>query len=143
MKFNPNVASSRRKSRKAHFSAHSEARRKIMSAHLSKELREKYNVRSMPIRKDDEVVIARGTHKDRTGKVITVYRRKYVIHVAGLTKDKQNGAPVQVGVQPSNCTITKLKIDKSRQAILDRKNRTSADKGKYSEPKEPVMNQVD
>jgi hypothetical protein len=39
------LASSRRKSRKAHFSAPSSERRVIMSAPLSKELREKYNVR--------------------------------------------------------------------------------------------------
>ena len=38
------LASSRRKSRKAHFSAGSTIRRNIMSAPLSKELREKYNV---------------------------------------------------------------------------------------------------
>lgn len=38
------VSSSRRKSRKAHFSAPSSVRRVIMSAPLSKELREKYNV---------------------------------------------------------------------------------------------------
>ena len=39
------VASSRRKSRAAHFQAPSSVRRTIMSAPLSKELREKYNVR--------------------------------------------------------------------------------------------------
>ena len=38
------ISSSRRKSRKAHFSAPSSIRRNIMSAPLSKELREKYNV---------------------------------------------------------------------------------------------------
>jgi len=31
-----------------------------MSAHLSKDLKTKYNARSMPIRKDDEVLIVRG-----------------------------------------------------------------------------------
>jgi len=40
--------SSRRKARKAHFSAPSSVRRVIMSAPLSKELREKYNVCSVP-----------------------------------------------------------------------------------------------
>jgi ribosomal protein uL24 len=38
------VSSSRRKCRKAHFSATSDLRRKIMSAPLSKELREKHSV---------------------------------------------------------------------------------------------------
>ena len=51
MKRNPFVASSRRKSRKRHFNAPSHIRRKMMSAPLSKELKAKYGVRSMPIRK--------------------------------------------------------------------------------------------
>jgi hypothetical protein len=42
----PALHSSRRKSRKAHFTAPSSVRRTIMSAPLSKELREKYNVRN-------------------------------------------------------------------------------------------------
>jgi large subunit ribosomal protein L26e len=48
------VSSSRRKSRKAHISAPSTVRRKIVSARLSAELRNKYGVRAMPIRKEDE-----------------------------------------------------------------------------------------
>ena len=38
------ISSSRRKSRKAHFSAPSSVRRKIMSSSLSKELRNKHTV---------------------------------------------------------------------------------------------------
>jgi large subunit ribosomal protein L26e len=45
MKFSRDVSSSARKSRKAHFTAPSNVRRKIMSSALSKELREKYNVK--------------------------------------------------------------------------------------------------
>lgn len=58
MKFNKQVSSSRRKNRKRHFQAPSHIRRKLMSAPLSKELRTKHNVRAMPIRKDDEVVVS-------------------------------------------------------------------------------------
>ena len=73
MKFNPRVSSSRRKNRKRHFAASSVLRRKIMSAPLSKDLRTKYNVRSMPIRKEDEVVVVRGHYKGQAaGKVIQV-----------------------------------------------------------------------
>ena len=60
MKFNKLVSSSRRKNRKRHFNAPSHIRRKLMSSPLSKELRQKYNVRSIPIRKDDEVQVNRG-----------------------------------------------------------------------------------
>src|SRR4051812_17623568 len=80
MKQSDAVTSSRRKCRKAHFSAPSSVRRKIMSANLSKENREKYKCRSLPIRKDDEVEIVRGSSKGKTGRVVSVYRRKFVIH---------------------------------------------------------------
>ncbi|CAK7209529.1 60S ribosomal protein L26A [Sporothrix curviconia] len=114
------IHSSRRKSRKAHFTAPSSVRRNIMSAPLSKELREKYNVRSIPIRKDDEVQIVRGSHKDKEGKVTSVYRLKYVIHVERVTRDKASGQSVPLGIHPSNVVITKLKLDKDRESILAR-----------------------
>ncbi|GBE82201.1 60S ribosomal protein [Sparassis crispa] len=123
MKFNPDVSSSRRKSRKAHFSAPSSIRRKIMSSGLSKELRSKYNTRSLPIRKDDEVRIVRGKYKGREGKVTQVYRKKWVIHVDRVQRDKSNGATVSIGIHPSNVVITTIKLDKDRRAILDRKDR--------------------
>merc|ERR1712194_348092 len=117
-------SSSRRKARKAHFTATSVQRRKIMSASLSKELQAKYNIRSIPVRKDDEEMVVRGIYKNREGKVMACYRQKYVIHVERITRDKANGAQVNVGIQPSNCIITKLKLDKDRKAILDRKDRS-------------------
>jgi large subunit ribosomal protein L26e len=57
MKLNTRVTASRRKNRKRHFSAPSHIRRKLMTAPLSKELKQKYNVRNIPIRKDDEVQV--------------------------------------------------------------------------------------
>merc|ERR1712220_38737 len=135
MKFSPNVSASRRKSRKAHFSAPSSVRRKIMSSHLNKDLAQKYHVKSMPIRKDDEVIVVRGSNRGREGKVIQVYRKKYVIHIERVTREKSNGSTVNVGIHPSNVMITKLKLDKDRRAILDRKDTTkelAKGKGKYS-----------
>ncbi|KJZ80181.1 60S ribosomal protein L26 [Hirsutella minnesotensis 3608] len=119
-KVSNSVASSRRKSRAAHFKAPSSQRRVIMSAPLSKELREKYNVRSIPVRKDDEVTIVRGSNKGREGKVTSVYRLKYVIHVERVTRDKASGQSVPLGIHPSNVVITKLKLDKDREDILAR-----------------------
>ncbi|OJD11946.1 ribosomal protein L24 [Blastomyces percursus] len=119
-KVNGELSSSRRKSRKAHFSASSGERRVIMSAPLSKELREKHNVRSIPIRKDDEVTIVRGSNKGREGKITSVYRLKYVVHVERVTRDKSNGQSIPIGIHPSKVVITKLKIDKDRESILER-----------------------
>jgi ribosomal protein uL24 len=68
------IASDRRKSRKAHFGASSGEKRKIMSSPLSKALRAEHGARSIPIRKGDEVLIARGKYKGREGKVTQVGR---------------------------------------------------------------------
>lgn len=108
-----------------------------MSAALSKELRKKYGVRSLPIRRDDEVTVVRGQHKV-SGKVTCCYRRKYVIHIERLTLDKPNGQSVNIGIHPSNCVITKLKLDKDRLALLERK-RAGAQAGKGKLTQEDVQ----
>ncbi|VDP57923.1 unnamed protein product [Schistosoma mattheei] len=103
MKFNKHVSSSRRKARKRYFNAPSHIRRRLMSAPLSKELRSKYKVRSMPIRKGDEVQIVRGERKD---------------------------------LNPAKVVIHKLKLDKDRRSLLERKaagKLAGQDKNKYTE----------
>merc|ERR1712226_450548 len=145
MKYSTRVSSSRRKSRKAHFTAPSSVRRKLMSAPLSAELRQKYGVRAVPIRKDDEVQVVRGTYKQREGKVVQCYRRKWVIHVERITREKVNGATVNVGIDPSKVIITKLKLDKDRKALLERKKGASTEKGKgkFTEEEIKAMQDVD
>nr|XP_058139491.1 large ribosomal subunit protein uL24 isoform X1 [Dasypus novemcinctus] len=137
MKFNPFVTSDRSKNRKRHFNAPSHIRRKIMSSPLSKELRQKYNVRSMPIRKDDEVQVVRGHYKgQQIGKVVQVYRKKYVIYIERVQREKANGTTVHVGIHPSKVVITRLKLDKDRKKILERKAKSrqvGKEKGKYKE----------
>ena len=49
-------------------------------------------VRAVPIRKDDEVLIKRGKFNTQEGKVMAVYRKKFVIHVERMTKEKANSA---------------------------------------------------
>nr|CAJ17321.1 ribosomal protein L26e [Cephalota litorea] len=139
MKFNRLVTSSRRKNRKRHFTAPSHIRRRLMSAPLSKELRQKYGVRTMPIRKDDEVQVVRGHYKgQQVGKIVQVYRKKFVVYIERIQREKANGASVYVGIHPSKCVIVKLKMDKDRKKIIDRraKGRQAAlgkDKGKYTD----------
>ncbi|CAA7406914.1 unnamed protein product [Spirodela intermedia] len=106
--------------------APSSVRRVLLSAPLSSDLRTKYNVRSMPVRKDNEVQVVRGTYKGREGKV-----------VQRITREKVNGSTVNVGINPSKVVVTKLKLDKDRKALLDRKARgrasaTDKAKGKFS-----------
>ena len=67
--------------------------------------------------------ITRGKYKGRDGKVTQVYRKKWVIHIDRVQRDKSNGASVPIGIHPSKVVITQIKLDKDRRAILDRKDR--------------------
>jgi len=47
--------------------------------------------------------IVRGHFKgQQVGKVIQVYRKKYVIHIERIQREKANGASIHVGIHPSN-----------------------------------------
>ena len=100
MKYNKSVSSSRRKQRKRHFSAPSSVRRVLMSAPLSKDLKAKHNVRSMPIRKDDEVLITKGHYKGQpAAKVTGVSYRERVreLHIDKVTEIRFTGVQKEVG----------------------------------------------
>ena len=59
-----------------------------------------------------------------------------MIHIERIQRDKANGATVSVGIHPSKVEIVKLKLDKDRKAILERKDRkrlTEKGKGKHTE----------
>lgn len=121
MKQSAGVSSSRSKSRKAHFQAPSSVRHTIMSAPLSKELREKYKVRSLPVRKDDVVKVTRGSNKDREGKITAVYRLKYAVHVEKIAKENAQHRSVPFNLAASNLVITSLKLDNDRKNVILRK----------------------
>ena len=63
MEFNPFVISDQSENHKRHFKSPFHIHRKIMSSPRPKLLRQKYNLRSVPIRKDDEVQVLRGHYK--------------------------------------------------------------------------------
>lgn len=138
-KMNKLVSSSRRVNRRKHFNAPSHIRRRIMTAPLCKDLRSKYGVRNIPVRKDDEVQVVRGHNKgQQVGKVIQCYRKKYVLYIERIQREKANGASVYVGIHPSKVQIVKLKMDKDRKKILERraKGKQLAEgkaKGKHTE----------
>jgi len=113
-----------RKQRKFLFNAPLHLRRKIMSAHLSKELKEKYHMRSFPVRKGDEVEIMRGEHKKKKGKITRVDTKKYRVYVEGVTIKKTEGTERQVAIHPSNLRIITLNLDdKKRIKSFERRHK--------------------
>jgi large subunit ribosomal protein L26e len=118
MKRSNKVSSSRRVQRKRLLSAPSSERRKLMSIRLSKELRQKHKVRNLPVKRNDVVKILKGKLKNRSGKVVSVYRRRWAIHIDKLTKDKANGQAIHIPIRPSNCIIEQLQLDKDRNELI-------------------------
>ena len=119
-----------------------------MSSPLSTELRNKHGIRSLPVRKDDEVTILSGEFKGREGKVVQVYRLKYCIYVEKVTREKANGATVHVPIRACKVAINKLRLDRARKALIERKAKgraaaAGADKNKFTESGVSPMSTVD
>jgi large subunit ribosomal protein L24 len=111
-----------RKQRKFLFKAPLHLRRKMLAAHLSKELKEKYKRRSLPVRVGDEVEIMRGEFKKKRGKIVKVDLKKYKVYVEGITRKTSTGTEKLVPIHPSNLRIINLNLaDKWRVKILERK----------------------
>lgn len=121
MKFNNKKTMSRRKNRKTHFSSKGEERRKRMSSRLSKDLRERYGFKSVPIRTNDKVEVTAGKFKGKTGKVVCVKRKKYRVYVDSCEASKVNGHRVKVGIDASNLKIQELYLGNSRAEALEKK----------------------
>lgn len=114
------VSKKPRKQRKKIYSAPIHVRKKFVSAHLSRELVEKFRRRSLPVRKGDKVRILRGDFKNHEGEVTRVDRKRGRIYVEGVTVTKADGSAVPRPVHPSNVMIIELAQDKWREKILKR-----------------------
>ncbi|HIE34024.1 MAG TPA: 50S ribosomal protein L24 [Candidatus Altiarchaeales archaeon] len=110
-----------RKQRKWRLNAPMHRRRKMICSPLTKELREKYNRRNIPVRKGDRVKILRGEFRGTTGEVTRVSLRDYKIYIDGITAKKADGTGIERSVDPSNVMITEIFMeDKGRRAMLER-----------------------
>ena len=115
------VSSKRRVQRKYKLGAPSSIKRKLMSCHLIKSLRDQYKVRALPIKRGDEVKIMKGKAKGKSGKVVQVYRKRNVIYVDKVNREKQNGQTVFLPIKPCYCVIEKLLINKDRTKTIEKR----------------------
>jgi len=98
-------------------------RHKMMSAHLSKDLRVKHKKRSFPVRKGDKVKIMIGKYRGVIGDIERVDTRNYKVYVKGAELKKKEGTPpVAYPIHPSKLQIITLNTDdKKRIKALERK----------------------
>jgi large subunit ribosomal protein L24 len=126
-----------RKQRKYRHNAPLHIRHKFMSANLAPELRRRFDKRSMPVRKGDEVEIMRGSQKGLRGTVNRIDVKKSKVYVEEIKSKKVDGSEIMKPLQPSNLKIIKLALDdKQRQMVVDRAEKHPLKKKK--EPKKEV-----
>jgi large subunit ribosomal protein L24 len=110
------------KQRKRLYNAPLHRRGKILSAHLSSDLRESHNTRAVPVRTGDTVRILRGDYVGFEGKVLRVDRGRYKIFIEGINREKADGTSVLIPIHPSKVEVVRLDLDDKRRArVLERK----------------------
>ncbi len=111
-----------KKQRKFLYNAPLHLRKKLLTAPLSEDLREKYGIKRLPVRAGDVVRIVRGDWKGHEGKVIEVDLSDYRIRVEGVTMKKADGTPVFYPIHPSKVEIVGLDLsDEWRKKIIERR----------------------
>jgi large subunit ribosomal protein L24 len=117
-----------RKQRKRLYTAPWHQRRKLLTARLSNELAEKHGIRNLIVVKGDTVLITRGSFRDSEGLVQDIDTQHQRLHIENITIDKVDGSAVPFPIPASKVMITKLKIEKGRQAIIDRRRAAQQEK---------------
>lgn len=99
-------------------------KRKMLSAHLSDDLRKEFGKRSARVCKGDTVVVVRGNEDIRgiEGKVVGVYTQTGRVAIEGVTINKADGSATERPIHASNLVIVKLNLDDAwRKEALSRK----------------------
>lgn len=111
-----------RKQRKYRYDAPLHIRKKFVHAHLTKELRDKYKIRNIQLRKEDRVKILRGQFKGKSGVVDKIDLKRGKAVITGIDITKKDGSKVPYAITVSNLIITELKLeDKKRNKSIERK----------------------
>ncbi|KAF7684576.1 60S ribosomal protein L26-2 [Astathelohania contejeani] len=126
MKLSPKVSISRRKNRKAHYTAGPAERARRMSSRLSKEQRELHGIKTMPINVGDAVKVMSGVFKGKEGSVTEIIPEKYVVYVDVCENVMVNGQKKPVGIDASNLMIVKLNMNPERNNFFKLRNEMKA-----------------
>jgi len=101
-------------------------RQRLVSVHLSDNLRKQLGKRNLPVRKGDEVRVMRGKHKGAVGKVEDVDLKKLKVYIENVKVKKVSGKEAAVPFHPSKLLLTNLVVeDKERKAAIERKSVSS------------------
>ncbi|MFX1533509.1 MAG: 50S ribosomal protein L24 [Promethearchaeota archaeon] len=97
-------------------------RHKQLVSPLSPELRKKFEIRSLPVRKGDTVVVTKGSFSGSQGRVAVVNLKDLRIEIDGIDREKADGTKIYYPVSPANVQIIRTaRPDVWRKKIIERK----------------------
>jgi len=89
-----------------------------MSAHLSKELRQKHGRRNIPVRVGDKVRVMRGEFRKKEGAIERVDRKNRKLYIAGVERSKKDGTKARFPIHPSKVLVVELNAAKNRKISI-------------------------
>lgn len=92
-------------------------KRKFLSAHLAKELRKQFKMRSLPLRKGDKVMVMKGKFKKKVTKVAKIDIRRQKVMLEDIKRKKSNGKEVYVPIASSNLMIIEPVMEDKKRKI--------------------------
>ena len=107
MRYSPR---SPRRQRKALFTAPPPERRRRMTVLLSRELRARFRLRSVPVRKGDTVRVLSGSFVGREERVAKVDRRGYAVTLDNVTLKAADEKLKPLALRPAHLVITRLNL---------------------------------
>mmetsp|Transcript_10472 Transcript_10472/g.23362 ORF Transcript_10472/g.23362 Transcript_10472/m.23362 type:complete len:118 (+) Transcript_10472:614-967(+) len=89
--------------------------KKLMSSPTSKNLKIKYEIKRIPIRRGDYVIILRGNQKGKLGKITQCSRRNFFIFVENVIGVKTSNMNYFIQINPSNVLVSKINLTDTRK----------------------------
>lgn len=97
-------------------------RKRLLRVHLVKSLKEKYNKRTVLVKKGDTAKVMVGRYKGTIGKISKVSYKNLKVFIEGVKAKKADGKEVLIPIDPSNVQIEELDLkDKVRQKSIEKK----------------------
>ncbi|MBI2574645.1 50S ribosomal protein L24 [Candidatus Woesearchaeota archaeon] len=103
------------KQRKYRYNSPLHTKRKLLSAHLSKQLKEKHKKRALEIRKGDTAKVMRGQFRGKTGRIEKASIKLGSVYLSGIETQRKDGTKALYPIDPSNIMLTELNQEDKRR----------------------------
>lgn len=113
------------KQNKYRYNAPLHTKQKFVHVHLSKDLKQKFNTRSLMPKKGDKVKIMRGEHKGKIVKIQKIDLKRSKVFLEDISLAKKDGNKAMIPIDPSNIMLIEYNLDdKWRKQIIERKKKS-------------------